>query len=1485
MDGHIFISHTTADDAFVKALRIKLALHGLDAWVDSRNLRGGDKLEAEIEQAIREASYVIAVLSPATVNSPWVRKEIRFAEDHEHAVIPLLLPGIEPSALGAWFDEAPVAEKIETDVGKLDEALPHILAALGQRAPDHDLAKEQEVGNKPVAELLLALSRPTLTQDKDGKEQLSAEAELKFIPADSPIEPGVISNPFRFIAPIGQIEQDEIRWYLEEYFRWPVGLFHERAEHTESQLAKWGQVLFAASLDQDECKVPLQAWQEVRDEVERRFSVQVDVKTIERGKEAKQQAKEAASRLQNLPWELLHDDTYLSDGANPVRIRRRLPNRKHLKPQVTVLPIRILLLSPRPEEEGVSYIDHRVSARPLVQAVESLGDLVALTVLSPPTLAALEKELHRARKAETPYEVLHFDGHGVYDKRHGLGALCFENPNDVDKLEARRNELVHANTLAKLLKDFRIPLVFLEACQTAQTEENPNASVAASLLEEGVTSVVAMSHSVLVKTAQRFVTEFYQALAEGQRVGTAMLAGQKTLMHHTERGQIPGAGALHLQDWFVPILYQEQHDPQLFARIPSKTAQKMQAQQRQARLGRLPDEPEHSFVGRSRELLKAERLLEQQPYAVVRGQGGAGKTTLAVELARWLVRSGRFDRCAFVSVEEYTHDRAVVEVLIQQLVNPKHNLAAEYAGEVDNALQAIQRELENARSLIVVDNMESLLADNANKQAVLAILAKLPEATLLFTSREPLPKPFHHKAREIELGALSLKDAKALVMQVMSTEGLHLKHDDMGNTPEEVNALVGSVGCHARALVLLARALAQRGVTATTDNVREIMQELEQRHPGQRELSLFASVELSLRRLSPEVREQIGGLAVFEDGGRAEDFAGVLGSDKEVAMFQMAHLLGQLKGSEELEGVPQELLQLMAEDEVKQMFAAGGHVAQAVHELIEVGLAQAIGEYGYIRLDPALPAYLNLALNTEQREGYRQRWRDVMGQLVDFLYQQQFQDAKLAAQLSQLELPNLMAYLQAQVAGWQAGALAAETVAAPVRRVEQLLANLNQAQALAQVVAWRQQLAQGLEEWSSARFEHERMTIERLLQQGDGQGAFKAAQALLQQCQQAGEQAYAGADYDLAMATKLLGQVLKTGGAAAQALPTLQDAQQRFEALGEDGARMASVTLTEQGDCLRALGNLEAAAAAYEENIQRAEKLNDTRQVATGKVQLATTRMLQKRYAEALQGYRQARALFEQLNEPGSVATIWHQMGMTYQAAGNFEQAEQAYRQSMSINSQQGNQAGEAASLNELGNLYDAWKRPEQAVGFYRQAVDIAVKMGDLRKEGIRRNNIAATLIKLQRYDDARPELERAIACKQGLGHAGTVWNAWNILYDLEQASGHPAAARDARQKALAAYLAYRRDGGENHSGIGRLALAVTAAIKQGETEEMGQLIGQLLETPEMAENKNFLHKLQAILAGERDLSLAEDENLDYDDAAELQLLLETLAEGEAESA
>ena len=618
------------------------------------------------------------------------------------------------------------------------------------------------------------------------------------------------------------------------------------------------------------------------------------------------------------------------------------------------------------------------------------------------------------------------------------------------------------------------------------------------------------------------------------------------------------------------------------------------------------------------------------------------------------------------------------------------------------------------------------------------------------------------------------------------------------------------------------------------------MQKLEQDHQNERENSLFASLELSLQRLSAESRELVKSLAILHDGGNRSLISNILETEDEA-------------------------------------------VAQLGVELIQVGLAEA-KDYSYLRLDPALPDYLRLQWQNQQEDYLQleQRWSKVMSQLVDFLYQQHFKDEKLAAKLTSLELPNLMAFIRYLNQQLQAKEISAETVMGNAGRIEQLLATLNYPQALAEIISIGQQATEQLGEWGEAHFDTKRLTINRLLTQGDLQQAQTLAEKLLQQCQQAGAEAYTRADYDLAMANYLLGQILRTGGAATEAFAYLQQAQQRFEVLGEQGATMASVSLTEQGGCLLDLGQLEQAATTYQEVIKRAEKQDAIRSIAIGKTQLALVRLEQNDYPAAQQGHHEALKLFQQLNDLPKVAAAWHGIGNVYSQKKQFKQADSAFRQSLFMQTQLDNPQGEALLLGDLGLLYHDWNRLEQAVDYYRQAITIYTQLENKVGEARQCSNLARTLIQLNRLDEARPELLYAIWCKQSWGHIAQPWKSWSILHALEQADNNPQAAEQAREKAIQTYLAYRRDGGENHDSVGRMALGVLQAIQQGETTEIKQVIDQYIEQDLSQEIKTFLHNLQAILIGERDPALAEDNEMDFDGVVELKILLEQLQAIEA---
>jgi tetratricopeptide (TPR) repeat protein len=388
---------------------------------------------------------------------------------------------------------------------------------------------------------------------------------------------------------------------------------------------------------------------------------------------------------------------------------------------------------------------------------------------------------------------------------------------------------------------------------------------------------------------------------------------------------------------------------------------------------------------------------------------------------------------------------------------------------------------------------------------------------------------------------------------------------------------------------------------------------------------------------------------------------------------------------------------------------------------------------------------------------------------------------------------------------------------------------------------------------------------------------------LLQRARAAGGQAYPGADYDLAVACFLLARVLKTAGGSEQSLPLLDEARRRFEAIAQSRASkaaegMVSACITEQGGCLLYLGRLDEATAAYEEAIRRNEQLGDDRGVAGGKGQLGTVRMRQRRYPEALAAYAEARERFTQLDEPGSVAAIWHQTGMVYQAAGQPEAAEDAYRKSLALEVRPENVAEQASTLGQLGILYkNVLDRPEEAAAFYRQAADKYVEIGDVAMEGRVRSNLANVLRKLRRLDEARQKIRRAIECDSQYGHASEPWTAWSILSKIETDAGNPTAAAEAKSKAIACYLVYRRDGGENHDGPGRLVFDMTEKLCAGGPAAAASFLQQVAANPQNTPLFPFIQALQAIVSGSRDRTLAEHPDLDYTMAAEILFLIETL--------
>ncbi|MEI2781735.1 MAG: tetratricopeptide repeat protein [Candidatus Competibacter sp.] len=488
---------------------------------------------------------------------------------------------------------------------------------------------------------------------------------------------------------------------------------------------------------------------------------------------------------------------------------------------------------------------------------------------------------------------------------------------------------------------------------------------------------------------------------------------------------------------------------------------------------------------------------------------------------------------------------------------------------------------------------------------------------------------------------------------------------------------------------------------------------------------------------------------------------------------------------------------------------------------------------------------------------------------VGFLYQQSGQNAELAATLTGLELPNLFALLdRVQRAG------DAEATIDLTTSLYSLLQNAGKPRLLARVGQVRDAAAAALgDAWNHARFEAARTRIEQQLAGGRLREAFDGAQALLQRARAAGEQAYPDADYDLAGACWLLARVLQTAGGSEPALPLLDEARQRFEAIAQERAnkaaeRMASACLTEQGDCLLDLGRLDEAAAAYEEAIRRAEQRGDDRKCRRRQrpawdrppAVSAATRRRWRRMPKRASGS-------PLWTNRASVATSWHQTGMAYQDAGQPEAAEDAYRKSLAIKVRLGDVAGQASTLGQLGNLYgNVLDRPEEARRLFPASggqVCRDWRYGDGRHRE-----------EQSRHDPAQASPAGRSAAGNPPGHRmqSTVRPRVQALEDLGDSRRH----RDGRRQPR------RRGGGESArpspatsptaataaritTGAGRLVFDVTQVLRAGDPAAAASLPPATRPpTPRLPGFARFIRALQAIVAGSRDRTLADAPDLPY---------------------
>ena len=103
--ARIYISYSSDDLPFVRAVADELRTHGVDAWFDESHIASGDHWQHAQEDALRSAN-VVAIFIGKKTQTPWMNFEIGAAVGGEKRVVPIYLSrpkrGYRPCLRSSW---------------------------------------------------------------------------------------------------------------------------------------------------------------------------------------------------------------------------------------------------------------------------------------------------------------------------------------------------------------------------------------------------------------------------------------------------------------------------------------------------------------------------------------------------------------------------------------------------------------------------------------------------------------------------------------------------------------------------------------------------------------------------------------------------------------------------------------------------------------------------------------------------------------------------------------------------------------------------------------------------------------------------------------------------------------------------------------------------------------------------------------------------------------------------------------------------------------------------------------------------------------------------------------------------------------------------------------------------------------------------------------------------------------------------------------
>ena len=202
--------------------------------------------------------------------------------------------------------------------------------------------------------------------------------------------------------------------------------------------------------------------------------------------------------LLRIPWEFLRRNGKDLASQRDCTIVRELVTAEPARPYLVEGKIRMLGVIANPRRD----LDVEGEKRRVTEALAKCNDQVELDWLEDCTFKSLQ------RKLQGTYHILHFVGHSAFTDE-GESIILLSDENGMPKEQS-------ADSIAQLIgRQNSLQLVVFNSCDGARTKlDDPFASIATMLVQQGESAVIAMQFEISDPAAKAFAEELYFCLID-----------------------------------------------------------------------------------------------------------------------------------------------------------------------------------------------------------------------------------------------------------------------------------------------------------------------------------------------------------------------------------------------------------------------------------------------------------------------------------------------------------------------------------------------------------------------------------------------------------------------------------------------------------------------------------------------------------------------------------------------------------------------------------------------------------------------------------------------------------------------------------------------------------------------------------------------------------------------------------------------------------